>query len=176
MLLNRGANISSVDNYGWSMFHFATNQLNSSMLFTDIFHHLLLISKNSSQPNDKDIVNYKDNDGRTPLMHAAVTNNITSVKLLLDAGAKISTLDNNGMSVYHMSSPEVQKVIEETNVNKVIEEHAKWSKKQEEEMKAYNKGKPKAKSKLNRDGGKNMNHRKGSPFLKEGEGNDAQDL
>lgn len=50
--------------------------------------------------------NERDNDGRTPLIHAAIHNKVESAKLLLDSGAQVDAQDELGNSALHYAAQE----------------------------------------------------------------------
>ena len=50
--------------------------------------------------------NAKDDDGRTPLMHAVVGDQIEFVDLLIQSGADVNSQDNDGCSALHFAAQE----------------------------------------------------------------------
>jgi ankyrin repeat protein len=130
MLIRKGANISAVDNYGWTVFHFATYQFNSHVNFKSILDMLInttntMLSNNTLHNNP---INALDRDSRTPLMYAVLSNSEIAVKTLLDANADISILDKNGLTAYYMTDSEnIKSLIADTHINKVMDLHSKWS-------------------------------------------------
>jgi ankyrin repeat protein len=53
-----------------------------------------------AQPNER------DEDGRTPLIHAAIDNQLEVAKLLLDSGADVDAQDESGNSALHYAAQE----------------------------------------------------------------------
>uniref|UniRef100_A0A915MGC8 Ankyrin n=1 Tax=Meloidogyne javanica TaxID=6303 RepID=A0A915MGC8_MELJA len=54
--------------------------------------------------NDKDLVNYKNKHGWTPLMYASQAGNVEICKLLLDNGAILDVKNNKGKDAMHLAS------------------------------------------------------------------------
>ena len=50
--------------------------------------------------------NERDDEGRTPLIHAAIDNRLEAAKLLLDSGAEPDTQDEAGNSALHYAAQE----------------------------------------------------------------------
>ncbi|MCJ1472374.1 hypothetical protein MMC13_001021 [Lambiella insularis] len=86
ILVERGANVHSCTKE-WSPLHFAA--LNDTAIVRFLLEH------------DSTIVNFKDSGGRTPLFNAAIACRLyayayENCKLLIEYGADISALDNEG--------------------------------------------------------------------------------
>lgn len=50
--------------------------------------------------------NRPDEDGRTPLIHAAIDNRIEAARILLESGANVNAQDHTGYSALHYSAQE----------------------------------------------------------------------
>ena len=137
LLLNRGANISIIDNYGWSIFHFVITQLkNNKNLYLPIFETLLLAAKFSfHSPNTTtipnttniNIINSQDKDGRTPLMYAILNDLIECIPLLLQYDSDPRIIDNYQQTSLQMTRNErIKELLLEGLINITRKEHQEY--------------------------------------------------
>ncbi|XP_067653717.1 ankyrin repeat, PH and SEC7 domain containing protein secG-like [Haliotis asinina] len=88
LLVDRGANLSLVDEYSYNVLHFAC-------MGGDLETVQLILSQNVTD------INIRGNGSRTPLMEAAFWGESDVVKLLMDRGANMSLVDKFGNNVLH---------------------------------------------------------------------------
>jgi hypothetical protein len=140
MLLGHGANLSHVDNFGWSVFHFAVRQLGGHDYFLPILE--FLASTASSSPQTAQSLNLQDSDGRTPLMYAAVQDTDAATEILLRHQADPTIQDLQELTAYQMaSSTSMKRTLALAAADWATKEHQRWSLKIEKEMKKLQKGK-----------------------------------
>lgn len=89
--LKNGLNPNSISNFG----HLSLIEI-SLQFFQDATILRTLIISGAR-------VNYRNNEGRTPLMMAAVFNLLDAVKILIEFGADVNELDHKGYSPLHMA-------------------------------------------------------------------------
>ena len=88
-LLDDGADVASRNIYKESILHVAISN----------FHVMKsLLQRVSGLPD----VNCRDMGGRTPLHHAAAGNRLTTMQVLVDAGAQINAKDDTGATILHL--------------------------------------------------------------------------
>lgn len=139
-LLDKGANISHVDNYGWSVFHFAVRQLGGHDFYLPILE--LLASTAASSPSTLKALNLRDQDGRTPLMYAAVQDTDVAIEILLKFGADPTIEDLNEMTAYRLaSSDSMKQTLALASAEWTTKQHSKWKSKVEQKMKRLERGK-----------------------------------
>ncbi|KAJ5964750.1 uncharacterized protein N7479_004626 [Penicillium vulpinum] len=88
LLLETGADIDTEDNDGRSVFSHAASE--------NKFANLTVLFTSTSINN----IHRPDKSGLTPLIYAAVHGDTEVIQLLLENGADINTMDNNGRSVF----------------------------------------------------------------------------
>ncbi len=124
LLLDKGANISRIDNHGWSVFHCALVNFNGLTSSPKILEVLLNQTANNSV-----VIDIQDKDGRTPLMHAALGNNITACKMLINAGANATIVDKKGLTAFSLVKDNLKEQFAEAVASKVASDHEKWRQK-----------------------------------------------
>ncbi|XP_022800162.1 ankyrin repeat domain-containing protein 50-like [Stylophora pistillata] len=88
--LEKGANVTSVDNRRWNMLHFAAYGGDTDVI--DLMHtHLPDIES-------------KTGHGSTPLMVAALNSKLEAVKWFLEKGADVTCVDNRRWNVLHFAT------------------------------------------------------------------------
>ncbi|MCJ1268484.1 hypothetical protein MMC22_008372 [Lobaria immixta] len=88
-LIDQGANLHSRANHGKTVLHYAShNGYNGEMMKT------LLDSE------AREILDLRDDNGQTPLHHAAMSDFTDAIRLLVDYGASIDIIDTYGFSPY----------------------------------------------------------------------------
>ncbi|KAL7621867.1 hypothetical protein AAE478_007367 [Parahypoxylon ruwenzoriense] len=90
LLLNRGANIESLDQFGQTPMHTAAERGHAAIV-------QLLLDRGAN-------IETKNKNGETPLSLAAKSGHATIVELLLDRGANIETKDNNGRTLLSIAA------------------------------------------------------------------------
>ena len=108
MLIENGANYCTPNNKGDTALHLAIKSGNTSLL-KEMFKHTSKLK-----------INISDQEGNTPLMLAAAKENLSIVKLLLEAKAKTTMRNNNGESAYSIAMNAKNMKIAE-----IISQHAK---------------------------------------------------
>lgn len=94
------------DNYGKGYFHYlAESQLSDSEL-TEVMNQLL---------DTEDDINLKDNEGNTPVFYC----NISQVKIFLNSGAILDTVNNAGQNMLHYILKEIDVTKTEEFVQKI---------------------------------------------------------
>ncbi|EGZ74506.1 ankyrin, partial [Neurospora tetrasperma FGSC 2509] len=89
LLLDNGVDINAVDQYKNTALHFAAfgDRVNMAKL---------LVMRNAR-------LDCPDNGGFTPLMDAARTGSLSSMKVLIDAGANLEALNDSGLSALDLA-------------------------------------------------------------------------
>ena len=127
-LLELHANACDVDKHRWSALHFAVRQVvQHHEIFMPVLQHILSVAR---QEVCVDVI---DEDGRTPLMYAALEGVFEAVEVLLAAGADSRLVDKMGYSAYDFTDrPDIRAVLAEASVVRTMQEHEKWSEQQRE--------------------------------------------
>jgi len=149
MLLNYSADISTKEpNHGMSAVHFATTFSLQNPGQCEFLRNLTsIITGNMSCCIGADFLprsvdSFRDNDGRTPLMYAAISNNMEVCDVLLKYGADPRLSDNFGVRCTSMASDEAvrMKLIEE-GIALTEKEHRDWLQRTEKKTKKSKKRK-----------------------------------
>ena len=98
LLIERGADVDSVDKEGRSPLHYAVQYQNKEMIF--------LLLKSEADPNIQNIY------GITPLHQAAYSSTIEIVKMLVMFGADPKIKNNNGNTAYDLAKAKKHGYIE----------------------------------------------------------------
>jgi ankyrin repeat protein len=131
MLLERGANISRQDNFGWSVLHFATRQVGGHDFYLPIFNYLV----SAVAINASSALNLRDSDGRTPLMYAAVQGTGSAIYSLVQSGADPTLEDHGGMTAYQITSDDsLKRTLALASAEWVMKAHSEWKQQIEREM------------------------------------------
>jgi hypothetical protein len=140
MLLEHGANITLVDHFGWSVFHFAVRQLGGHDFFLPILE--FLTSTAAASPTTASSLNLQDKDGRTPLMYAAIQDTDAAIEILLRHQADPTIQDYQELTAYQIaSSASMKQTLALAAANWATQEHQRWTVKVEKEMKRLQRGK-----------------------------------
>ena len=92
-LIDRGAKVNAIDNYGYSMLHHIASRRH--LVGEDALK--MLIDHGAD-------VHAIDNEGRTALHYAATGKDSRVLKILAEAGANVNAVDNNGWSALHFTT------------------------------------------------------------------------
>lgn len=130
-LLELRANACDVDKHRWSALHFAVRQVvQHHEIFMPVLEHM------SSVAQREGCVDVADEDGRTPLMYAALEGIVEAVEVLLAGGADSRLVDRRGYSAYDLTDrPDIRAILAEASVVRTMQEHEKWSEGQRESVK-----------------------------------------
>lgn len=130
MLLSKGANILEKDKNGQSPIHFITQLATTNNTYLPFFRKAL-----QSIVNEKDykkqvnIDNIIDNDGRNPLMYAAIAGDLDTVKVLVETGKCDPRYaeDNYGIRVTAMSkNADIRVFLAEISAKLIEKDHREW--------------------------------------------------
>ena len=130
MLLSKGANILEKDKNGQTSLHFITQLAISNHTYIPFLKRAVQAIVNekdySKQINIDSII---DNDGRNPLMYAAIAGDIDTIKILIESGKcdPRYAKDTYGISATSMSkNPEIREYLSEVVAQLVEKEHREW--------------------------------------------------
>lgn len=133
MLLSKGANILAKDEKGQSAIHFITQLVISNNSYIPFLERAVASIVNekeySKQINIDSIV---DNDGRNPLMYAAIAGDMETIKVLIETGKcdPRYVKDNYGIRATSMSNkPEIREYLSQIVVKFVEKDHRNWIRK-----------------------------------------------
>mmetsp|Transcript_1547 Transcript_1547/g.2561 ORF Transcript_1547/g.2561 Transcript_1547/m.2561 type:complete len:369 (-) Transcript_1547:2631-3737(-) len=121
----RGANLTKGDSRGLTAVHYAT------VFALQNTGHVSMLKSVSSllQRHNVSIDASVDKDNRTPLMYAAISNDLNVARVLLSAGADPRRMDNFGVPVSVMShNEEIRHETAAAGIALTEQEHAVWLK------------------------------------------------
>ena len=124
LLIRYGAKLDKRDNDRLTVLHICSQVAATNNSYIPLLK--LIIEK--SPP---DLVDSRDKDGRTPLMHAAILSktDISAIELLISAGSNILLADNYGMTAAELSkitSTAVRQYFAIATIEKLEKEHQEW--------------------------------------------------
>ena len=128
-LYELGADVNVKDSEGLSILHYAVRLVANEKedVFLPFLEELLKLNLMS--------LDVKDNEGRTPLMYAALNNHLKMVSKLLDYGADPRIQDVYEITAARMSkNREIFAILAEAVANYTLKEHEKWMQQQQQEL------------------------------------------
>jgi ankyrin repeat protein len=130
MLLSKGANILEKDKNGQTVIHFLTQLATTNNSYIPFYKRAIKNIINKKDKNEQiNLNNIIDNDGRNPLMYAAIANDLETIKILIEIGKcdPRYVTDNYGIKATSMSNKlEIQEYLSQVVVNLVEVEHREW--------------------------------------------------
>lgn len=155
LLIRYGAKLDRRDNNSLNVLHMCGQVAATNNSYIPLLK--LIIEK-----SPLDLIDSRDKDGRTPLMHAAILSDtdISAIELLISAGSNILLADNYGMTAAELSkitSTAARQYFAVATIEKLEKEHQEWLTKTEiiDDSPVKKKKKPK-KSELDNENDINM--------------------
>jgi ankyrin repeat protein len=120
-LYESGANLSEADEHGWTVLHHVVRQAAADSLFLPACAYIINSIKNSN------ILDSREEFGRTALMYAAAEGSLEVVDMLLLNGADSRLGDKDGKTALDLAkSLDINRRITEWNIKLTLREHERW--------------------------------------------------
>ena len=129
VLYEHGADVHIKDSEGLSILHYAVRLVGNEKndLYIPFVEDLLKLGVVS--------IDIKDDSGRTPLMYAALNNDLKMVSKLLDYGADPRIQDVYEITAARMSkNREIFTMLAEAAADYALKEHERWIQQQQQEL------------------------------------------